>query len=52
LTKGSSPALHTKGERLVQICAPDLRPFLVKLVDENFLSNTERGEGGFGSTGK
>ena len=52
LTKGSSPALHAKGERLVQICAPDLRPFLVKLVDENFLSNTERGEGGFGSTGK
>jgi len=35
--------------RLLQICAPSLQPFLVEIVDE--LSNTERGTGGFGSTG-
>lgn len=40
-----------KDERLLQICAPDLKPFLVKLVGEDSLSNTERGSGGFGSTG-
>ena len=38
------------GTRLFQICAPDLKPFLVEIVDQ--LSNTERGAGGFGSTGK
>jgi len=36
-------------QRLVQICAPDLSPFKVELVDS--LDATERGEGGFGSTG-
>ena len=36
-------------QRLVQICAPDLHPFKVELVD--YLDQTERGEGGFGSTG-
>jgi dUTP pyrophosphatase len=43
---------HTikKGERLVQICGPLLLPIKVKLVDS--LDATERGEGGFGSTGK
>ena len=35
--------------RLVQICAPDLRPFKVEIVDS--LDETERGQGGFGSTG-
>lgn len=40
-----------KDERLLQICAADLKPFLVKLVGENNLSTTERGSGGFGSTG-
>lgn len=40
-----------KYQRLVQICSPDLKPFLVTLVDEAFLSSTERGAGGFGSTG-
>ncbi len=39
-----------KGERLVQICGPTLLPIKVKLVDS--LDATERGEGGFGSTGK
>ena len=36
-------------QRLVQICAPDLRPFKVEIVDS--LDETERGQGGFGSTG-
>jgi dUTP pyrophosphatase len=40
-----------KYQRLLQICSPDLKPFLVTLVDESFLSSTERGTGGFGSTG-
>ena len=39
-----------KGERIVQICGPMLLPIKVKLVDS--LDVTERGEGGFGSTGK
>jgi dUTP pyrophosphatase len=38
--------------RLLQICAPDLRPIIVELVGENFFDNTCRGDGGFGSTGK
>jgi dUTP pyrophosphatase len=37
--------------RLVQICHPTLCPIYVVIVDENQLSNTERGAGGFGSTG-
>ena len=36
-------------QRLVQICAPDLKPFKVEIVDS--LDETERGDGGFGSTG-
>ena len=39
------------GSRLVQICHPSLEPFYVKLVEENELSETSRGVGGFGSTG-
>lgn len=38
------------GDRLFQICMPDLTPFRVLIVDA--LDNTERGGGGFGSTGK
>jgi dUTP pyrophosphatase len=45
------PYVVEKHQRLVQICSPDLKPFLVTLVDETFLSSTERGAGGFGSTG-
>jgi dUTP pyrophosphatase len=41
-----------KHTRLLQITVPTLQPVLVILVDEDDLSNTERGEGGFGSTGK
>jgi len=38
-----------KGERLFQLCMPSLEPFNVEFVTE--LDKTERGEGGFGSTG-
>ncbi len=41
-----------RGTRLVQLCDPELKPIYVVLVDENQLSTTERGSGGFGSTGK
>jgi dUTP pyrophosphatase len=41
-----------KDVRLLQICHPSLCPIYVELVDETELSTTERGEGGFGSTGK
>ncbi len=41
-----------KHQRLTQICHPRLEPFLVHVVDDlDKLGNTERGEGGFGSTG-
>lgn len=40
--------------RLLQICAPNLVPIYVNIVDsiEELGPNTSRGEGGFGSTGK
>lgn len=41
-----------KHSRLLQIAHPSLCPIFVELVDESELSNTSRGEGGFGSTGK
>lgn len=41
-----------KGTRLFQMCHPNLSPFFVELVEPSQLSCTERGEGGFGSTGK
>ena len=38
--------------RMFQICSPTLQPFMVKIVDsEEKLGITERGTGGFGSTG-
>ena len=40
-----------KDVRLLQICHPTLLPFYVKLVHPNMLEETERGAGGFGSTG-
>lgn len=41
-----------KGQRLVQICGPNLTyPLRVELVDDLDM-HTERGAGGFGSTGK
>ena len=39
-------------DRLLQICAPDLRPILVEIVENSELEETSRQEGGFGSTGK
>jgi dUTP pyrophosphatase len=39
----------SKGTRLVQICSPNLSPF--KFVLSSSLSETQRGEAGFGSTG-
>jgi dUTP pyrophosphatase len=42
-----------QGQKLVQICPPNLTyPLRVELVDEMDLDETERGAGGFGSTGK
>lgn len=42
-----------KFSRLVQICSPDLKPIKVSIVDElDDLNLTERGERGFGSSGK
>lgn len=41
------------GSRLTQIVHPTMKPFLIELVsNENDLSSTTRGQGGFGSTGK
>ena len=39
-----------QGDRLFQLCAGNLEPIEFKLVDT--LSDTQRGSGGFGSTGK
>lgn len=42
-----------KGERLFQICAPGMKPFKLEVLkDDEMLSDSSRGEGGFGSTGK
>jgi dUTP pyrophosphatase len=43
------PFQINRGERLFQICMPTLQPFDVSFV--NALDSTERGSGGFGSTG-
>ena len=43
--------LVEQNTRLVQVCHPTLCPVYVLLVNENDLSNTVRGSGGFGSTG-
>lgn len=40
-----------EGVRLLQICEPSLKPVYVLMVEESELSSTERGEGGFGSSG-
>jgi len=49
----SPPYTIVPGDRLLQICAPDLRRVHVTLVDSvEDLGTTERGTGGFGSTGK
>ena len=40
----------TENEKLFQICSPTLEPIKIKIVEN--LSNSSRGDGGFGSTGK
>lgn len=47
-TMGYTVDKHT---RLLQICHPSLCPIFVQLVEEDELSSTVRGDGGFGSTG-
>jgi dUTP pyrophosphatase len=44
------PYTIIRGAKLFQLCMPGKRPFHVVLVDQ--LSETVRGEGGFGSTNK
>lgn len=46
--------LTEKYDRLIQICAPNLMPVFVNVVDtmEALGPNTSRGEGGFGSSGR
>tara|TARA_B100000575_G_C23124594_1_gene651363 strand:+ start:1639 stop:2250 length:612 start_codon:yes stop_codon:yes gene_type:complete len=39
-----------QGERLFQLCSPTLEP--INYIVTNELSETQRGDGGFGSTGK
>ena len=39
-----------KGQRLFQLCAPNLQEICVRVVET--LGDTPRGKGGFGSTGK
>jgi len=45
----SQPYIIEKGQRLFQLCGPTLEPITMEIVDE--LSNSERGNNGFGSTG-
>lgn len=44
--------LPKAGDRLFQLVTPDLRPMCGKLEVVRALSETSRGEGGFGSTGR
>lgn len=46
-----TPYSAEKHTRLFQICHPSLCPIFVVLVDESELNTSERGDGGFGSTG-
>jgi dUTP pyrophosphatase len=46
----SEPYVVRRGERLFQICSPDLTPFERVVVET--LSASQRGYGSFGSTGK
>jgi dUTP pyrophosphatase len=46
------PYIVESDTRLFQLCHPQAKPFMVKLVNDlSELSQTERGDGGFGSTG-
>jgi dUTP pyrophosphatase len=50
-TNTNSQTSFNKYTSLVQICAPSLVPMIVQIVDD-LNENTERGQGGFGSTGR
>ena len=50
-TENSSEYMLERHTRLLQICHPTLCPIFVYLVEERDLTTTERGAGGFGSTG-
>ena len=50
-SSGRSHYAVEEGTRLVQICHPSLCPIYIQVVTEAELSSTERGVGGFGSTG-
>ena len=39
-----------RGTRLMQVCLPFLQPFVLNKIDK--LPDTDRGSGGFGSTGR
>jgi dUTPase len=45
-----SPYVVPANTRLLQICHPTLCPIYVTVVNANLLSNSIRGDGGFGST--
>jgi dUTP pyrophosphatase len=45
-----TPYTIQKGQRLAQICSPQLTPISLSIVES--LSTTKRGGGGFGSTGR
>ena len=47
-TSGGDITIH-EGTRLMQVCLPSLLPFRVEWAD--YLPQTQRGAGGFGSTG-
>jgi len=51
ITSTNIPSSFNSYTSLVQICAPSLVPMIVLIVDE-LDEVTERGEGGFGSTGR
>ena len=53
LNKNNADYFAKVNDRLVQICAPGLVPILVEIVEneEELGNETERGSGGFGSTG-
>ena len=49
-TMERSPYVVPANTRLLQICHPTLCPIYITIVNANNLSNSVRGEGGFGST--
>ena len=51
LTNVPNEYILEKHTRIIQICHPSLCPILVELVNEEDLTQTSRGSGGFGSTG-